>query len=237
MTQNLNLAIAFAGGLLTFFSPCFLPLVPAYLVYITGLSFEEVKNVRLMSVIHSLLFIFGFTIVFTFLGISASLLGQFFYDLRDAFRIAGGILIILLGLYLTGMLRLPFLDLERRLTISSRPAGLLGSVFIGMVFALGWLPCVGPILAGILILASHAETLGQGALMLISFSLGLGFPLFLASLALNYFLSFSEKIEKHLRTVHKVSGIFLIAVGILLITNYLQGVTNWLIDLTGYKGI
>jgi len=237
MTQNLNLAIAFTAGLLTFLSPCFLPLVPAYLVYITGLSFEEIKKVRLMGVIHSLLFIFGFTIVFTFLGISASLLGQLFYDARDVIRILGGILIVLLGLYLTGILRFPFLDLERRLTISSKPAGMLGSIFIGMVFALGWLPCVGPILAGILVLAGQSETLGRGALLLISFSLGLGLPLFLASLALNYFLSFFRRIEKYLGIVHKASGIFLVIVGILLITDYLQGITNWLIDLTGYKGI
>ena len=237
MSQNLNLWIAFGGGVLAFFSPCFLPLVPAYLIYITGLSFEEIKDIRVKAVVHSLLFILGFTVVFAFLGLAANLVGGILYDFREALRILGGLLIVFLGLYLMGIIRLPFLDIERRVTITSKPPGLLGTIFVGMAFALAWTPCVGPILAGILILASQTETLGQGALMLIVFSLGLGLPLFLASLALNYFLSFFKRIEKHLRIVHKVSGIFLVAVGILLITNYLQGITNWLIDLTGYKGI
>lgn len=237
MTQNVDLAIAFFGGVLAFFSPCFLPLVPVYLVYITGLSFEEVKKVRVMTIIHSLLFILGFTIVFTSLGMAAGLAGQFFYRFADALRIAGGLLIIFLGLYLMRVIKFPFLDLDRKITISSKPTGFIGTIFVGMVFALGWTPCVGPILAGILVYAVQTETLGQGALMLIAFSLGLGLPLFLFSLAVNYSLSLLKKIEKYLGAIHFACGIFLVLIGLLLITNYFQVVTTWLMRLMGQGGI
>ncbi|MEE8638330.1 MAG: cytochrome c biogenesis protein CcdA [Candidatus Margulisiibacteriota bacterium] len=237
MTSNVNLAIAFFGGVLAFFSPCFLPLVPAYLIYITGLSFEEIQKVRGMTIVHSLLFILGFTIVFTSLGMAAGLAGQFFFQFADVIRIMGGLLIVFLGLYLMRIIKLPFLDLERKITISSKPAGFAGTLLVGMVFALGWTPCVGPILAGILLFASQTATLGEGALMLIAFSLGIGLPLFLFSLAVNYSLSFIKKIEKYLGAIHFVSGIFLIIVGLLLMTNYLQTISIWLIELTGYKGI
>jgi len=209
--------IAFTAGILTFLSPCFLPLVPAYLIYITGLSFEEIKNVRLATVVHSLLFIFGFTIVFVVLGTVANLVGQFLFGFKGLIRILGGSLIILLGFYLLGILKLPFLDLERKISIAQKPAGYLGSIFVGMVFALGWTPCIGPILAGILVLASQTQTVGQGALMLIVFSLGLGLPLFLVSLAVNYSLSLLKKINNYLGAIHFISGVLLVIVGILLI--------------------
>ena len=190
--------IAFTAGLLTFFSPCFLPLVPVYLVYITGLSLEEVKKVRLLTVTHSLLFILGFTVVFVALGTTASLLGQFLYDFGDVLKVIGGGLIILLGLYLLGIIKFPFLDIERKITISSKPAGLIGTFLVGIVFALGWTPCVGPILGGILILASQTQTVNEGILLLLLYSLGLGLPLFLASLAVNYSLTLLKKIEQYL---------------------------------------
>ena len=237
MTQNVNLAIAFFAGVLAFFSPCFLPLVPAYLIYITGLSFEEIQKVRGMTIVHSLLFILGFTIVFTSLGMAAGLAGQFFFQFANVIRIMGGLLVVFLGLYLMRIIKLPFLDLERKITISSKPTGFVGTLLVGMVFALGWTPCVGPILAGILLFASQTATLGEGALMLIAFSLGIGLPLFLFSLAVNFSLSFIKKIEKYLGAIHFVSGIFLVIVGLLLMTNYLQTISIWLIELTGYKGI
>ena len=216
----MNLLIAFFGGLLAFFSPCFLPLVPAYLVYITGLSFEEIKDIRPKTVIHSLIFILGFTVVFTFVGLAASLIGRFLFDFRDILRILGGGIIIFLGLYLTGILRLPFLDIERKITIAKKPASYLGTFLVGMAFALGWSPCIGPILAGILVYASQANTVTEGLLMLIAFSLGLGLPLFLFSLAVNYSLSFIKKIEKYLGVIHFISGILLVIIGILLTYGY-----------------
>ncbi|MFC1510886.1 cytochrome c biogenesis CcdA family protein [Candidatus Margulisiibacteriota bacterium] len=237
MNQNLNLLVAFTAGLLAFFSPCFLPLVPAYLIYITGLSFEEVKKVRLATIIHSLLFIFGFTFVFTSLGLLASVIGQFFYSFADIIRIVGGGFVILLGLYLMGHLKLPFLDIDRRITISSKPAGYLGTVFVGMVFALAWTPCIGPILTGILIYASQTATIAKGTLMLIAFSLGLGVPLFIFSLLMDYSLALVKKIDRYLKTIHFVSGLLMIILGLLLITNYFQTMIAWLIQVTGYQGI
>ncbi len=209
--------VAFTAGLLTFFSPCFLPLVPVYLVYITGLSLEEVKKVRLLTVIHSLLFILGFTVVFVALGTTASLLGQFLYRFTDILRIIGGGLIILLGLYLLGVIKLPFLDIERKITISSKPTGLIGTFIVGIVFALGWTPCVGPILGGILILASQSQTINEGIFLLLLYSLGLGVPLFLTSLAVNYSLTLLKKLEKYLPIIHAVCGVFLVLVGIYFI--------------------
>jgi cytochrome c-type biogenesis protein len=237
MTQNLNLFIAFLAGLLTFFSPCFFPLVPVYLVYITGLSFEEVKKARAATIAHSLLFILGFTIVFMVWGLTINAVGDYFCDCDDLIRVIGGGLVIFLGLYLMGVIKLPFLDIERKITISNKPPGYLGTIFVGIVFALAWSPCVGPILAGILVLAGSAQTVTQGVLLLLAYSLGLGIPLFLFALAVNYSLTLMKKIEKYLKTIHFVSGIFLVLVGILLATNYLAGITQWLIEMTGYEGV
>jgi len=211
-------------------------LVPAYLIYITGLSFEEIKRVRLLTAIHSLLFILGFTLVFVALGVTASLLGQFFYDFGGILKVIGAGLIILLGLYLLGVIKLPFLDIERKITISKKPAGILGTFFVGMVFALGWSPCVGPILGGILILASQSQTAGQGGWLLLFYSLGLGLPLFLVSLVFNSSLMLIKKVEKHLSLIHKLCGLFLIVVGLLLLTNQFQSIASWLVDKTGYGG-
>ncbi|MEA3494334.1 MAG: cytochrome c biogenesis protein CcdA [Candidatus Margulisiibacteriota bacterium] len=237
MIQNINLFIAFSAGFLTFFSPCFLPLVPVYLVYITGLSSDDIKNIRVTTVFHSLCFILGFTIVFTLLGMAASIIGQLIYQYSDILRIFGGFLIILFGLYLTGILKLSFLNIEKKITLSSKPTGYLGSVLVGMVFALGWSPCVGPVLGGILVFASQADTVFQGMALLISFSLGLGLPLFLVSLAVNYFISFMKKIEKYLGAIHFALGLLLVIIGMLLVTNNLQLIVNWFIGITGYQGI
>ncbi|MBU0502578.1 MAG: cytochrome c biogenesis CcdA family protein, partial [Candidatus Margulisbacteria bacterium] len=139
----MNILIAFSGGLLAFFSPCFIPLVPAYLIYITGLSFDELKNVRLRTILHSLAFIFGFTVIFTLLGLSASLLGQFLFDFKDIFRVVGGLFVVLLGLYLTGWLKLPLLGYDKKFQLKVKPAGYFGSFVVGIVFAIGWTPCIG----------------------------------------------------------------------------------------------
>lgn len=213
MSANINYGMAFAAGLLSFFSPCFIPLVPAYLIYITGLSFEEVKKARLMTVLHSLCFILGFTLVFTSLGAAASLLGRFFYSYGDILRIIGGIFIVILGLYLMGTLKLPFLDTEKRFKISNKPYGYIGSILVGMVFAVGWSPCIGPVLAGILVYASQAETVGQGILLLIAFSFGLGLPLFLVALGVNYSMALFKKIDKYLGVIHFILGSLLVIIG------------------------
>lgn len=237
MNQNLNLFIAFSAGFLTFFSPCFLPLVPVYLIYITGLSTDDIKKIRVTTIFHSLCFILGFTIIFTLLGMAASIIGQLIYQYSDILRILGGFLIIFFGLYLTGIIKLPFLNIEKKITLSSKPAGYLGSILVGMVFALGWSPCVGPVLGGILVFASQTGTVSQGTALLIAFSLGIGLPLFLVSLTVNYFLSLMKKIEKYLGAIHFALGLLLVIIGILLVTNNLQLIVNWFIQVTGYKGI
>ncbi|OGC23293.1 hypothetical protein A2291_06490 [candidate division WOR-1 bacterium RIFOXYB2_FULL_42_35] len=236
MSQSINIVIAFVAGLLAFFSPCFLPLVPAYLIYITGLSFEDLDNVRSKTILHSISFILGFSIVFVFLGITASLFTTWLDAYRDILRILGGGLIVVLGLYLLGVIRFQFLDIERKVSLATKPAGYFGSFLVGIVFALGWSPCIGPILGGILILASQTETVGQGVLMLSAFCLGLGMPLFLFSLAVNYSLSLLKKIQQYLGIIHRVCGFFLVMVGLLLISNFFQTMVTWLIRLTGYKG-
>ncbi|MBN2057836.1 MAG: sulfite exporter TauE/SafE family protein [Candidatus Saganbacteria bacterium] len=237
MNQNISLFIAFGGGVLAFFSPCFLPLVPAYLVYITGLSFEEVKNVRLKTIIHSLLFIAGFTFIFTLLGSAAGLLGDLLFNLCDLLRVLGGGFLILLGFYLIGLLKLPFLDIERKMTLAAKPSGYLGTFIVGMVFALGWSPCVGPVLAGILTLAAQSGMAGQGALLLVAFSLGLGLPLFLASLAVDHFISLLKQLQDRLPLIHRIAGVFLVIVGLLLAADYFKIISFWLMELTGYGGL
>ena len=233
----MNVWIAFSAGLLSFFSPCFLPLVPAYLIYITGLSFEELKRVRGAAAAHSLCFIIGFSFVFISLGVAASLLGRFLSDFSGQIRIIGGCLIIFMGGYLAGIIKLPWLDIEKRPSFAAKPSGWLGSILVGMVFAAGWSPCVGPVLAGILLLAGQSETVGQGILMLAAFSAGLGLPLFLAALAFNFSLSLIKRIGKYLHLIHLVAGWFFIFIGILLLTNYFAKISIWLIELTGFKGI
>jgi cytochrome c-type biogenesis protein len=220
MTQNINIVIAFFGGILAFFSPCFLPLVPVYLAYITGLSFEELKEVRAKTVVHSLLFILGFTVVFTSLGMAASYAGHFFAILGDAIQSLGGLVLIILGLHLMRVIRLPFLDIEKKLTVSSKPSGYIGTLVVGMAFAVGWSPCVGPILAGILVIAGQSGKAAEGFFFLLAFSLGIGLPLFLASLAVNFFLSFFKKIEKYLGVFHFGLGLLLVIFGVMLVTNY-----------------
>ena len=236
MNQGLNILIAFGGGLLAFFSPCFLPLVPAYLIYITGLTFDELKDVRFKTIVHSLLFILGFTLVFAPLGLAVGALGEFLFMFKDLLRITGGALIIFLGLYLAGIIHFGFLDVERKLTVSRKPAGYLGSIFVGMVFALGWSPCVGPILAGILLVASQADRAIEGLWLLLAFSLGLGLPLFLLSLATNYSLTLLKKIQVYLPKIHFFSGVFLVIVGMLLVTDYFKIISAWLMAVTGWRG-
>ncbi len=218
----MNFWAAFTAGFLSFFSPCFIPLIPVYLIYITGSSLDEIKEVKLHTMLHSLCFILGFTIVFTSLGAAASLLGRFFIGFGEPIRIIAGLLIIILGLYLMRLIKLPFLDIERKITVSSKPIGYLGSIVVGMAFALGWSPCAGPVLAAILIYAGQSNTVWHGIMLLITFSLGLGLPLLLVSAAVNYSLMLFKKIEKYLGAINLISGIFLVIIGLRIIWDSLN---------------
>ncbi len=240
--QDLSLYLAFAAGVLSFLSPCVLPLVPSYVAFLTGLSFEELtyehpkQKMRRIILSHSLLFILGFSVLFTILGASATLIGQFLAAHRDTIRIVGGILVILFGLFISGVFSWAFLQQEKKLHLRAKPLGYLGSFLVGVTFAAGWTPCVGPILSSILLYASTVEDMRSGILLLIFYSLGLGLPFFACSLALNSFLSVFQKARSYLGVFNKVGGVLLVIVGILLLTNSFEFLNEvlgrWLPALT-----
>lgn len=223
--QEVSTLIAFFAGILSFISPCVLPIIPSYLTYITGVSFKELTEIRSRSrlrwvtISHSLLFIFGFSTVFILMGASASYLGQLVVQYQVWLMRGGGVLIILLGLHFIGVLNIPFLQMERRVELKKKPLGYLGSFLVGVVFAAGWTPCVGPILSTILIYASTQQNLSTGVFLLAIYSMGLGVPFLLTSISFNSFLSAFERIKRYMRVITIVSGLFLITIGLLFITD------------------
>jgi cytochrome c-type biogenesis protein len=229
---NLNLLVAFAGGLLSFLSPCVLPLVPSYLGFITGFTFTEMADRRRIAMIHALLFVLGFTLIFMLFGASATALGRLlkYYDVW--FQRIGGVLIILFGLYCLGAIRLSFLDKDARVHLDRKPVGYLGSVLVGMVFAAGWTPCIGPILGGILGLAATEADLSKGMVLLGAYSLGLAVPFLVAAYAAESFLGWFQRFRRYLPWVQRVSGILLIIVGVLMATGQFTRMAGWLQSLT-----
>lgn len=237
MTQSIpqiSVIAAFSAGLLSFVSPCVLPLVPSYISYITGLSVEQLTDAservkfKKAIVLNSLLFIAGFSSVFIAFGASASLLGQVLITYQDHIRRFGGALIVVFGLYLLGLLNLNFLKMEHRFQFRSRPAGYLGSFLIGVAFAAGWTPCVGPVLGSILLYASTTDSLVSGVVLLTSYSLGLGLPLFLTALGVDRFLAYFKQARAYLWGVSTVSGVLLVIVGVMIYANSLTMVTSFL---------
>jgi cytochrome c-type biogenesis protein len=233
--SQVSIFAAFTAGLLSFISPCVLPLVPSYLSYITGLSVENLAKVeereRFQSAIllNALLFIAGFSTVFIAFGASASLIGQVLYEYQDIIRKVGGILIIIFGLYLLGVLKLNVLMTERRLVhFESRPVGYLGSFLIGTAFAAGWTPCVGPVLGTILAYASTTESMSGGVMLLSAYSLGLGLPFFLTAFGMDTFLSYFKNFRTYLGGVSFVSGGLLVLVGLMIFTDSVTLFTSFL---------
>jgi cytochrome c-type biogenesis protein len=219
----LSLFLAFGAGVLTFFSPCVLPLIPSYILYAAGITFkdfsagENAAEVHRQTVIHSLFFILGFSLIFVSLGAAFTLLGQLIFGFREAVRIIGGLVLILLGVYIMGLLRLPFLDLEAKLHLQNKPAGYLGSFLVGITFAAAWSPCAGPVLGSILVMASVEKTLLAGILLLISYSLGLGVPFLVAALFLNSALVYFKSITKYMGAIKVASGLFVAIIGLLIL--------------------
>lgn len=217
--------IAFTAGILSFISPCVLPLIPSYITYITGVSFKELtddrekRRVRWATISHSLLFIMGFSTVFILMGASASYMGQLLIEYQSWIMKVGGVLIIILGIHFTGIINISFLQMEKRFELRRKPLGYLGSFFVGIVFAAGWTPCIGPILSAILIYASTSKNYTTGVYLLSVYSLGVGIPFFLSSLAFSTFLSAFDRIKRHMRWITVASGIFLILIGILFLTD------------------
>ena len=233
--SQISLFAAFSAGLLSFISPCVLPLVPSYLSYITGLSVENLAKVeereRFKSAIllNALLFIAGFSTVFIAFGASASLIGQVLYEYQDIIRKIGGILIIIFGLYLLGILKLNIFMTERRLVhFESRPVGYLGSFLIGTAFAAGWTPCVGPVLGTILAYASTTESMSSGVMLLSAYSFGLGLPFFLTAFGMDTFLSYFKSLRTYLGGVSFVSGGLLVLVGLMIFTDSVTLFTSFL---------
>jgi len=237
MSESLGPLFAFSAGLLSFLSPCVLPLFPSYLSFITGMSVDRLAGdvtggARGRVLLHSVAFIAGFTTVFVSLGASFSAAGQFFLDYRDWIRIAGGALIVVFGLYIAGILRIGVFARTKQLQIRSKPAGFIGSYAVGLTFAIGWTPCVGPILGSILTLASNDKTVQQGVGLLLAYSAGLGVPFLLSSVALGGFLKFFKKYRPFIPTVERAAGLLLVAVGILVVTNYYIVLNSWAVSLT-----
>ncbi len=241
--QNMSYTIAFTAGVLSFFSPCVFPLIPSYISYMTGVSFEDLKNaldrgkIRRITAINSFFFIAGFSTIFVLLGASSSAIGRMLLEYQDTIRKVGGILVIIFGLYIAGILRLGFLSRERRFHLRDKPLGFLGSFFVGIIFSAGWTPCVGPILASILLYASTAGSVSYGIKLLTVFSLGLGIPFFIAAIGINSLLLHFRRIQRYLRIISVISGVFLIIVGILIFTNYLTVLSYYLTALFGSAGI
>lgn len=230
-THNISMVGAFVAGLLSFLSPCVLPLIPSYITYITGLSFADLQaehpshKVRQQTIIHSLLFIAGFTCVFVVLGASASFLGDFLHEHKTAIRRVGGALIVVFGIHVSGLFDIGMLLGEKKLTLHRKPAGYLGSFVVGVVFAAGWTPCIGPILATILAVAA---TEGRGVWLLLTYSMGLAIPFFLAALAMHQFLIFFRRFKRHIRIMEILTGLLMVVVGVLIFTNYLTVLSRYL---------
>ena len=244
MEENVTLLAAFGAGLLSFISPCVLPLIPGYLSYISGLSLDQMRGApaaagaavaatsppesRRQVILSSLAFILGFSLVFVSLGASASFIGQFLTSrLTLLGRIAGAIIIVF-GLHTMGVLRIEWLYQEKRVQTTRRPAGFVGAIFVGIAFAFGWTPCIGPILAGILAIAATQETIGHGVRLLAAYSLGLAVPFFATALAINRFFSAFAKIRRHYHAIEVASGALLVIIGVLIFTNRFTVIAQWL---------
>ncbi len=225
-TQTVSFPAAFVAGVLSFFSPCVLPLIPAYFTFITGFSIEELtekynSEIRKKVFLSTFLFVLGFSLVFILMGASASYLGGLMYTYKKLIRIIGGILIIILGIHLTGIIRIPGLDFEKRITLEKKPLHFLGTLIIGMAFGAGWSPCIGPLLGSILIVAGSQETVWQGVILLGIYSAGLAIPFIIISIFINFLLTFIKKASKVLKYVNVVAGVVLIIVGLILVSNKL----------------
>jgi len=238
-SQEVTYFGAFIAGLLSFLSPCVLPLIPSYITYLTGLSFADLQaehpthKVRQTAMLHSLAFIFGFTVVFVLLGASATLVGSFLNQHAAFLRKAGGVLIVLLGVHVTGLVPINLLLGEKRITLHRKPAGYMGTFLVGIAFAAGWTPCIGPILAAILMVAATEENVYHGIILLLIYSLGLGIPFFLSSLAMHQFIVMFQRFKKFIRLFEICTGIFLVLVGIMIYFNWLSRLSGVFTSLFG----
>jgi cytochrome c-type biogenesis protein len=229
---DVTLIAAFAAGFLSFISPCVLPLIPGYISFVSGASLEDMRagqgRARRQVLLSSLAFVVGFSLVFIALGASATAIGRFIFDKQPLLSKIAGVLIIIFGLHMMGVFRLAFLENEKRAQAQRKPAGPGGALLVGIAFAFGWTPCIGPILAGILVVAGSRETIGQGVLLLAVYSLGLGIPFLLTSIAIDRFFSVAATIRRHYHAIELTSGVLLVAIGVLIFTGQLTVIARYL---------
>jgi cytochrome c-type biogenesis protein len=232
--ENISLIVAASAGLLSFLSPCVLPLIPSYMAFITGISIEELshqenpRQVRKKVILSSLFFILGFSLIFIVLGASATFVGKFLSRNIRWFETIGGIFIIFMGLHFSGILRLRFLDRERAIHLKKKPLGHFGTFLVGVAFGASWTPCVGPILGSILTLAASTQNIFKGIVLLAFYSLGLGLPFFISGIILHRFFEYSRSIRKYFKFIAIAGGVLLIIVGIMLLTGYFSQISSLL---------
>lgn len=238
--------IAFTAGVLSFVSPCVLPLIPSYLTYITGLSFSQLEDahptakVRITVLLHSLCFILGFSVIFVLLGAIAGIASSKFqmvlHEGLDWVEKIGGVLIFLFGVHMTGLFHFGMLLGEKRVQLHTKPSGYIGTFIVGVAFAAGWTPCIGPILASILMIAASSGQVGQGVGLLMVYSAGLGLPFLLSGLLFHHFLIAFNRFRKYIRLVEIGTGVMLMAVGIMLIFNLMGKLTMFLYQYLPVQG-
>ena len=236
MNQNVSLLAAFAAGFLSFVSPCVLPLIPGYISFISGASMDEMRGgtvtapttSRTQIFVTSLAFVIGFSLVFVALGASATAVGKFMFARLPLLSKVAGVILIIFGLHTMGVFRLAFLDTEKRVQTQRKPAGPVGAMLVGIAFAFGWTPCIGPILGGILAIAGSKDSVWEGVTLLAVYSLGLGIPFLITSLAINQFFAAAKKIRKYYHAIELASGALLVAIGVLIVTGQLTIITRFL---------
>ena len=226
----IELVIALGAGLISFLSPCVLPLIPGYISYISGSSLNELIEKKNINLIPIILFTAGFSIVFIILGAASTFLGQVLLQNSYELRIAAGLIIILLSLHIIGLINIRFLNFEKRFDAKTN-TNFYSPILIGMAFAFGWTPCIGPILGSILVLAATEENINKGILLLASYSLGLALPFILSGYLIQRFLIFSKNFKKNLNVVSKIGGIILLITGVLILTNQLQALGFYLLNI------
>ena len=234
MNGNVSLLAAFAAGFLSFISPCVLPLIPGYISFVSGVSVDEMRSdappaaSRLQVFVTSLAFVIGFSLVFIALGASATAVGKFMFSKLPLLSKLAGVVLIIFGLHTMGVFRLAFLDTEKRVRQQRKPAGPLGAMLVGVAFAFGWTPCIGPILGGILAIAGSKNTVAEGVTLLAVYSLGLGIPFLITSLAINQFFGAAKRIRKYYHAIELTSGALLIVIGVLILTGQLTIIVRYL---------
>jgi cytochrome c-type biogenesis protein len=231
-STTLGAGVAFLAGLLSFLSPCVLPLVPSYLGFVTGFTLEEMSGRRRLAMIHALLFVAGFSLIFILLGAGATALGRTLNYYQDWVTRIGGLLIIFFGLYMVGVIKLSFMEQEQRVHLDRKPLGYLGSVLVGMAFGAGWTPCIGPLLGAILGMAASQDSVQRGITLLAWYSAGLAVPFLVTAWAVEAFFDWFKKFRQYMPLVQKVAGVLLLVVGVLMLTGQFTRLAGWLQGLT-----